>query len=166
FAVAGGSGVGYVTGRTEGGNQVQTCCLGTSLVVVTPELGYYVTPRITLGLAGRLGFPIGANIPGHSTIAPAGFVRVRYALSPSGSGLGVLAEVGAGILRNTLKLDAATTPPGMETDVVAQGPLLLGAGIGFTQQLGGMVAVFVDLEVIGGIAVVSKVGTAVHLNSG
>jgi hypothetical protein len=166
IAVSAGSGVGYVTGRTESDNQVQTCCIGTSLLVVTPELGYYVTPRITLGLAGRLGFPIGANITGHSTIAPAGFLRLRYALSASGSGLGVMAEIGAGILRNTLKLDAASTTPGMETDIVAQGPLLLGAGIGYVQRLGGTLALFIDLEAIAGIAVVSEVGSAIHLNSG
>jgi hypothetical protein len=166
FAVAAGSSVGYVTGRTEGDNEVQTCCLGTSLVVLTSELGYYVTPRITLGLAGRLGFPIGANTMGHSTVAPAGFLRLRYALSPSGAGLGVMAEIGAGILRNTLKLDDSSTAAGMSTDIVAQGPLLLGAGIGYTQRLGDMVAVFVDLEAIAGIAVVNKVGTAIHLNTG
>jgi hypothetical protein len=166
LAVSAGSGIGYVTGTTEGGNRVQSCCIGTSLLVITPELGYYVTPRLTLGLAGRIGFPIGANTQGHSTVAPAGFLRVRYALSASGTGLGAMAEIGGGILRNTLKLDDTSAAPGMETDVVAQGPLLLGAGIGYSQRLGNMVAVFVDLEAIAGLAVVGKVGTAVHLNSG
>jgi hypothetical protein len=77
-----------------------------------------------------------------------------------------MAEIGAGILRNTLKLDAASTTPGMETDIVAQGPLLLGAGIGYVQRLGGTLALFIDLEAIAGIAVVSEVGSAIHLNSG
>jgi hypothetical protein len=166
FAVAGGTGVGYVTGKTESNNQVQTCCIGTSLLVLSPELGYYVTPRLTVGVAARIGFPVGANIPGHSSLAPAGFVRARYALSHAGSGLGAMVELGGGILRNTLKLDASATGPGMDTDIVAQGPLLIGAGIGYTQRIGTMIALFVDLEAIGGLAVVKQVGSAVHLNTG
>ena len=163
-AVAGGTGLGYVTGRTEGDNQVQKCCFGSSLFVLATELGYYVHPRLSLGVAGRIGFPIGANIAGHSTIAPAGFVRARYGLFGAGDGLRVMAEVGGGIIRNTIKLD--NTVPGMDTDIVAQGPLLLGAGIGYTRHLGGSIALLVDLDAMAGLAVVKKLGSAVHLNSG
>src|SRR5262249_2367567 len=42
LAVTGGTGFGYVTGATEGGNMVQKCCVGNSLVVIIPEVGYYV----------------------------------------------------------------------------------------------------------------------------
>jgi hypothetical protein len=164
LAVAGGTGFGYVSGKTEGDNVVQTCCIGSSLVVLSPEVGYYASPRLVLGLAFRLGLPIGANIEGHSTMAPSVFVRVRYALSRSGEGLRVMAELGGGVLRNTLKL--SDDMKGMDTDIVAQGPLLVGAGVGYTKQLGGSLALFVDVTAIAGIAVVDKVGSAIRLNTG
>ena len=163
-AVAGGTGFGYVTGRTEGDNQVQKCCIGSSPIVLLSELGYRAGPRLSLGVAVRLGFPIGANIAGHSKLAPAGFVRARYALSSSGDGFRVMAELGGGILRNTIKLDNVV--PDMDTDVVAQGPLLLGAGIGYIRRIGASLALLVDVDAIAGIAVARKLGSAVHLNSG
>jgi hypothetical protein len=167
FAVSGGTGLGYVTGTTEGGNKVQSCCIGTSLAVVTPELEFYIGPKLSIGAAVRLGFPIGANIMGHSTLAPAGFLRLRRAFSASGDGIRVMGEIGGGILRNTIKLDSTeTTGPGMDTDIVAQGPLLVGAGLGYTKHLGSSVAFLVDVGAIAGIAVVNKLGSAINLNTG
>jgi hypothetical protein len=167
FAVSGGSGFGYVTGTTESGNKVQTCCIGASLVVITPELGYYVTPTLAIGVAARLGIPVGANIMGHSTLAPSVLFRVHRALSASGEGLRVTGELGGGILRNTLKIDStAAGGPGMDTDIVAQGPLLVGAGIGYTKRLGGSLTFLADLDAVAGIALVDKVGSAIHLNTG
>ncbi len=163
LAVAGGTGVGYVSGKTEGDNVVQTCCIGSSLVVLSPELGYYASPRLVLGVAFRLGLPIGANIEGHSTMAPSIFLRVRYALSRSGEGFRVTGQLGGGVLRNTLKL---SDMKGMDTDIVAQGPLLVGAGLGYTRALGSSLAFFVDVTAIAGIAVVDKLGSAIRLNTG
>ncbi|HZJ67845.1 MAG TPA: hypothetical protein VFD36_30285, partial [Kofleriaceae bacterium] len=88
----------------------------------------------------------------------------RYALSSSGDGFRVMAELGGGILRNTIKLDNVV--PDMDTDVVAQGPLLLGAGIGYIRRIGASLALLVDVDAIAGIAVARKLGSAVHLNSG
>jgi hypothetical protein len=165
LSVSLGTSLGYVSGTTEGGNKVQTCCIGTSLVVVTPELAFNVTQRLALALAFRLGVPIGANIDGHAATAPAGFFRVRYGFSSSGEGFHVMGEAGVGVLRNTLKVAAVGTP-GMDTDEVAQGPLLLGLGVGYKKQLGGPVAFLVDLDAISGIAVTDKLGGANHLNTG
>lgn len=162
--VVGGTGFGYVTGKTEFDNMVENCCIGNSLVVVTPELGFYVNPTLSIGLAARLGIPVGANLAGHSTLAPAGVVRVRYALSPSGEGVRVMGQLGAGILRNTIKLNKAE--PGMDTDIVAQGPLLLGAGVGYTKRLTSKVAFVADLSALGAVAVVKELGSAPNLNSG
>ncbi|TMQ12195.1 MAG: tetratricopeptide repeat protein [Deltaproteobacteria bacterium] len=164
LAVSGGTGFGYVTGKTEGENMVQKCCIGSSPVVVTAELGYRMTPRLSLGAVGRLGLPIGANIMGHSNIAPAGFVRLGYAFADSGDGVHVMGEVGFGILRNTIKLD--TNMPGMDTDIVAQGPLLFGTGIGFTKHLSPALALVVDLDALAAAAIVNKLSTAINLNSG
>jgi hypothetical protein len=167
FAAAVGTGLGYVTGITEGGTKVQTCCIGASLLVITPELAYHVSPKLSVGIAVRLGVPLGANIAGHSALAPAGLLRIHRAFSESGDGVRLMGEVGAGILRNTIKIDAsATNMPGMDTDIVAQGPLLLGAGLGYTKHLGDSVAFLAELDAIAGIAVVGTLGSAINLNSG
>ena len=168
LAVAGGTGFGYVTGDTEAGNQVQNCCIGISLVVLTPELGFYVSKQLSIGIAGRIGLPLGANVDppnaAHSTIAPAALIRVRYALEASGEGLRVMGQIGAGIMRNTIKIEMMPAGGG-DTDIVAQGPLLLGAGIGFTKKLGGNLSFVADLSAIAGIAVVDKVSNA-KVNTG
>jgi hypothetical protein len=162
--VAAGTGFGYVTGKTESDNEVENCCIGNSLVVITPEIGYYVNPQLSIGVAARLGIPVGANIMGHSTLAPGGLVRVRYALSPSGDGVRVMGQLGAGILRNTIKLNNADD--GMDTDIVAQGPLLLGAGVGYTRRLSGKIAFMADFSAVGAFAIVGELGSAPNLNSG
>jgi hypothetical protein len=168
LAVSGGTGFGYVTGTTEANNTVRNCCIGNSLVVVMPEIGFYINHQTTIGLVARIGFPVDANVDPmnstHATLAPAGLVRVRYMLSKTGDGVHVMGEVGAGIIRNTIKLDAATA--GMDTDIVAQGPLLVGGGVGFTKRIAGNVALLVDLGAVAGIAVVSSLGSAPALNTG
>lgn len=164
IGVAGGTGLGFVTGTTEANNTVENCCLGTSLVVITPELGYYVTRKLSVGAAARLGLPIGANVAGHATLAPSGLVRVRYALSASGEGIRVMGQLGAGILRNTIKLDNPMS--GMDTDIVAQGPLLVGAGVGYMKRLTGSLAFIADLSALGAIAIVDEIGSAPNLNNG
>ena len=162
-AVTGGYGFGYVTGTTEGMNTVKNCCIGQSPVVLVGELAYFVTPQVAIGGAFRMGLPIGANVTGHATGAPGGLLRVHYALAPSGEGIHVMGQVGAGFLRNTIKLD--NSMPGMDTDIVAQGPLLLGGGVGLTKHLTSAVAFIADASVLAGLAVVSSVGGS-PVNSG
>jgi hypothetical protein len=164
IAIAGGGGTGYVSGETEGMNTVKDCCFGKAIAAVQPEIGYFVKPQLSISLAARIGFPIGANVEGHATAAPAGLLRVRYALATSGEGLRFMGQLGAGFLRNTITLDNAE--PGMDTDIVAQGPLLLGAGVGFTRRLSGAVSVMADLSALGAIAVVDSLGAAPVLNNG
>ncbi|MEO8553338.1 MAG: hypothetical protein ABI678_25370 [Kofleriaceae bacterium] len=164
LGVTAGTGLGYVTGTTEGQNTVKNCCIGRSLVVVTGELGYFVNPRLSIGAAFRMGLPIDANLDGHATGAPAGLLDVRYALAESGEGVRVMGQVGAGYLRNTIKLDTTMTTGG-DTDIVAQGPLLLGGGVGYTKRLGSTLAFLIDLNVLAGIAVVDHIGNS-PLNSG
>lgn len=158
IAISGGTGFGYVAGGTEGGNAVKNCCIGNSLAVVMPELAYFVSPRMSIGVVFRLGFPLGANVDppnaAHATMAPAGLLRLRYALKPDGEGLHVMGQVGAGILRNTIKLDNGM--PGADTDIVAQGPLLVGGGVGFTKHVAPSVAFLVDASVLAAIDVVGN----------
>ena len=167
--VVGGTGFGYVSGKTEFGNPVENCCIGNSLVVITPELGYHASRQLSIGLAGRIGLPIGANIDDpmkgkSSTMAPAVLLRVRYALSKSGEGLRVMGQIGGGIIRNTIKLNESQD--GMDTDIVGQGPLLVGAGVGYMKRLSGNIAFVGDLSVLGAIAVVDKLGNAPNLGNG
>ncbi len=167
IALAGGTGFGYVTGNTEGGNAVKTCCVGNSLGVIAPELGINISPQMALSIVGRFGLPIGANTEGHATGAPGVLARFRYALDPSGDGIRVAGSVGVGVLRNTIKLNMAETSGG-DTDIVAQGPLLIGAGLGYNKKLTNNIAFMFDFTLLAGIAVTSSFDafTAPVLNSG
>ncbi len=164
IAIMAGAAAGYVTGDTEGGNAVKNCCIGLGGVIIEPELGFFINPRTSIGVAGRIGLPLGANVDGHATLAPGGLLRLRYALADGGEGVRVMGQIGAGIVRNTIKLDNPAMQ-GMDTDIVAQGPLLLGGGVGYTKKLSGSVAFVLDFSLLAGIAVTSKLGTSV-LNSG
>jgi hypothetical protein len=148
LAVSGGTGFGYVSGETEGMNAVKNCCLGSSLVVIVPELGFYVNPHLSIGAAARIGIPVGANVDGHATAAPGGLVRVRYSTGAY-EGLRFMGQLGIGVMRNTIKLD--NNEPGMDTDVVAQGPLLIGGGLGYAKRLSSSVAFIADLSVLAGV---------------
>lgn len=168
ITLAGGTGFGYVQGATEGGNMVEQCCVGNSYVVLLPELSYAVSKQLAIGLAGRIGLPIGANVnaldrEGHSTIAPGGMLRVRYAVSPSGEGIRVMGQVGGGVMRNTIHLKATT--PGMDTDIVGQGPLLVGGGVGYLKMLSNNFAFVADLSALVGIAIVDELG-GLKVNNG
>ena len=170
LAFAGGPGFGYLSGTTEGMNPVKSSGFGPSWVVLQPEIGYMVSPKLTIGVAARLGMPIGANVDGHATLAPAGLARVRYALSPDGEGLHVMGQLGAGIIRSTLTLDNAM--PGQNTDIVASGPLLIGGGAGFKKQLSGSVMFLADLSVLAAVNITGNDAmgnssvTGAPLNSG
>jgi hypothetical protein len=163
-AIAGGLGGGYVTGTTEGNNPVKTCCVGASLVVLQPELGYFISPATSISLVGRIGIPVGANWDGHATAAPGGLLRLRHALAANGQGLRVMGQIGVGILRNTVKIDNAMN--GMDTDIVAQGPLLIGGGAGYTKPLSGNISFIADVSVLAGIAVTSSALSSPMLNTG
>jgi hypothetical protein len=160
IAVVVGTGLGYVTGTTEGGNTVKNCCIGSSVLVLTPELGYNISAATSISIAARLGLPVDATYPGHATLAPGFLLRLRHSLNASGDGLRVMGEVGGGYIRNTLKIDSTTAMTGMDTDIVAQGPLLLGGGIGYSHHFSHAVAFVADLSVLAGIPVVSAINMA------
>ncbi|HTR55715.1 MAG TPA: tetratricopeptide repeat protein [Kofleriaceae bacterium] len=164
IAASAGLGAGLLgsSDMTEGGNPVKSSGFGSSLVLM-PELAYTLSPQIAIGVVGRFALPIGANIAGHSPVGPAGMLRLRYALSSSGDGVHVMAQAGGGILRSTLKLDNAM--PGMDVDIVAQGPLILGGGLGYAKHFGGSAIFLADLSALAGIAVVNTVGLA-PMNTG
>src|SRR5512134_664199 len=80
-----GSGVGYISGgETEVSHQAVTCCLAPAPFHILPELGYRLTPQLSLSLVGRIGFPLGANVAGAATLAPSVFGRVAYLFGKEG----------------------------------------------------------------------------------
>ncbi len=167
-AVGAATGLGYVTGETEQQRNEVQCCIAPGLFTLVGEVGYALSPRLLVSGVVRLGFPIGANIDGHSPMGPAGFLRARYALSASApspsSGLSLSGQLGGGIIRNTVELSEGAAP-GMDVDVVALGPVLAGVGLGYGLALMPALSLQFDLTAIAGIPVVGELGTS-KLNFG
>jgi hypothetical protein len=163
LAVAGGTGAGFVTGETEQARNKVECCFAPDLAHVQAEIGFYAGPTTMIGVAARIGFPVGANIDGHSPIAPAGLIRIHHAFRNDGNGVMVLGQIGGGIIRNTIKLTDA--PMDMNMDIAAMGPLLVGGGAGYVAALGGGLKFDAELNALAGIPVVTQIGNS-HLNFG
>ena len=159
IACRGGTGFGYVTGTTEGmqhGEELLLRCEPRRASSPSSATSSARRPRSV----GRRAASASRSAPTSTATrraAPGGLLRVRYALSANGEGVRVMGQVGAGILRNTIKLDNAM--PGMDTDIVAQGPLLVGGGIGYTKHLSGNLSFLADLSALAGIAVVDRSGS-------
>jgi hypothetical protein len=122
---------------------------------VFPELGFYLNRRLSVSVAARIGFPLDANRDEHSTAAPSGLLRVRYAVDETGNGLLVSGAVGGGVIRHTVKLDGVPMDEG-DVDTSASGPLLAGAGAGYSKALGGPMRFLAELNAIVGIPVVEE----------
>jgi hypothetical protein len=157
-AIVAGTGGGYVTGKTEQAASEVKCCFAPGLLHLLPEIGVYLSPQMTVSLAGRIGFPIGANITGHSTVAPAALLRLRYGFGENGEGAQVSGALGGGIIRNTIGLTEAD--PEMDTDIAAIGPLLAGVGAGYIAGLGGPLKLTAEVQAIAAIPVVDEIDAA------
>jgi hypothetical protein len=151
-----GSGGGYVTGHTEQRKDQVACCFAPALFHVLPEVGFFLNPQTSLSVAFRMGFPLGADLPGHAAAAPGGYARLRYATSETGVGPALSFLLGGGVMRNTVPL--AEPVQGGTTDTVASGPLLAGAGVGYAFALGDTFRFVTELNAIAGIPVVSCLG--------
>ena len=161
IGVALGSGGAFVTGKTESAKQPVNCCFAPEWVHVSPEIGFWITPKITLSIYGRVGLPLGANIPGHAPVGPAGFLRVGYTPgTPGKGGLAIHGDLGGGLIRQTIKLDQETSVGG-DVDTHATGPLLAGGGVGWTKPLGGPMRFFVDTNLIVGIPITEALGKSI-----
>ncbi|HUS64497.1 MAG TPA: hypothetical protein VMZ28_08140 [Kofleriaceae bacterium] len=149
LSVALGTGGGYVTGQTEVAQSDVSCCFAQSMFHIFPEIGYYFSRRMSVSVAFRMGFAVGANIKGHASAAPAGLLRMRYSLAESGEGLQVSGAVGGGIIRNTIKVQEAAD--GMDIDTTASGPFLIGGGIGYLKAMSRALNLVAELNGILGI---------------
>lgn len=152
--LAAGSALAYLRGSTEQVDSEIQCCVAPELLHVRAELGFYLTPQTSLSAAFRLGFPIGANLPGHAVAAPALLVRMRRAAEPDGTGLQLSAVLGAGYARHTVGLAVPTF--GGDTDTAAAGPLLVGGGGGYVLKLGGPLRLAAEADLLVAVPVVAE----------
>lgn len=156
------SGAGYVSGRTEIARNQIRCdvgkCFAPGWLTFFPEIGFQPTPNVAISAVARLGLPLGTNIEGHSTLGPAGLVRVRYAPNRIGDGVQVGASIGGGIIRDVIGLTGAE--PGMDVDVVALGPLLMGGNVGYSLPVAGELRFSAELSALVGIPVVDEIGVS------
>lgn len=149
-----GSAGGYLRGSTEQVDSEIQCCLAPELLHARLEVGYYVGERTSLSAAFRMGFPIGADLPGHALAAPAVLLRLRHAFAPGALGLQLSGVLGAGYSRHTVGL--AEEVSGGDTDTAAAGPLLAGGGLGYVLALSGPLRLAVELDLLAGVPVVSE----------
>jgi hypothetical protein len=91
-------------------------------------------------------------------------LRLRYALGANGDGVRFMGQAGVGVMRNTIPLD--NNMPGMDTDVVAQGPILLGGGVGYAKSLSSSVAFIADASALLGVAAFAMPGLSPKFNTG
>jgi hypothetical protein len=133
-SLAGALGIGVPMAPTE-----QTGTPSSHLAVtpgaVEPEIGRFVTPRIALGILGRLQLGSGADLPGSSTGAVAVLVRARVLLVRSRLQVALLGDAGYGYLRYPVSLGKALPVFGGTTDSAKAGPLLAGLGTAVTLPL-------------------------------
>ena len=132
---------------TEGNQSVKNAGFTNSLLVITPELAYAISPKLAVGIAARLGFPLGANVDGHATLAPSVLARVHIGVAP---GLTVIGQIGYGVVRGTIQLDNAMA--GMNTDVVAEGPILFGAGLAYKKPISGPMSFVAGISALAAVA--------------
>jgi hypothetical protein len=189
FALLGGSGVGTASGTGEATrNSVSSPGIGwTRAGQLAPEIAYFVTPQLRLGLQARLQMVTGATpyaVPGAkqgecgsdgicspSTGAFAGLAKAAWSfLSPEGAFQPYASlSAGYGTIRHVAKVDAPSTcgsgatPTGTCLDTVAGGPLLFGPGVGFQYRLGDAVGLVAE---IGGLVGVPNFTVNVDLNVG
>ncbi len=157
--VTAGAGGAYITGETEVSHQAVTCCVAIAPFHVMPEVGFWLGRSFTVSLLGRLGFPLGANVTGKATLAPAVLARATYFLGRRG-GLYLHGDLGGGFIRHTVKLSRSSATAAMgDTDTFATGPLLAGGGAGYILPLAGPLRFVVDLNILVGIPVINQIGS-------
>jgi hypothetical protein len=155
FAIVGGTGLGYSSGNGEATRtEVSSAGVGwTHSGQVAPELGYFVTPQLMLGVQMRLQLLRGATpyrpeSPGEGECgnetprvcdpasgAIAALLKLTYFLTdPSSVFQPYLSlSAGAGNIRNVSSVKISRCGSGTEAcvDTVVGGPVLVGPGFGF-----------------------------------
>jgi hypothetical protein len=127
-------------------------------VHISPEIGYLLRSDLAIAGVVRLGFPLGANLPGHATLAPAGLLRLRYGLGRTLDGFQLVGSLGGGFIRHTVHVPEA--PDGMDVDTNVSGPFILGPGVAYWHSIGsGLLKLVAELHTLAGIPAGFKFGT-------
>jgi hypothetical protein len=157
-----GSGAGYINGETEVSHQEVTCCLAPAPFHVQPEIGLYLSPQLTISAYGRIGFPLGANVEGAATLAPAVLARLAYIFGRGFDSGGIFLhfDLGGGFIRHIIKLTKTSATAAMgDTDTFATGPLFVGGGFGYQRPIAGPVRLQIDFNVLLGVPIIKEVGS-------
>jgi hypothetical protein len=173
FAILGGAGLGWVTGTGEAtrNDVVSSGVDWTPTTELVPELGYFLTPSLMLGIQGRLQLVRGAtpyHVPGAmpgecgdgvcspATGALAALAKVTWFIAEPRSSFQpyVSFSAGGGTIRHVTAVAAPQTcGAGNDPckDTVAAGPVLFGPSLGLryavsdafgvVAEIGGLVAV-------------------------
>jgi hypothetical protein len=185
FAILGGAGVGWVSGTGEATrNAVSSSGVDwTPTGQLTPEIGYFATPQLMLGVQGRLQLVRGAtpyHIPnpdskecGDGVCSPATgaiavLAKATWFLADSGSAFQpyLSLSAGGGTIRHVSAVQSpATCGSGTEPckDTVAGGPVLFGPGIGFRYGVADAVGIIAE---IGGLVGMPNFTANADLNIG
>jgi len=186
FAILGGAGLGWVSGTgEETRNSVASSGVDwTPTGQLAPEIGYFVTPQLMLGVQGRLQLVRGAtpyhpaspdpgecgmdNICSPATGAIAALAKATWFLTEPGSAFQPYLSLSAGG-GNIRHVSAVRSPAncgaGTEAckDTVAGGPVLFGPGVGFRYGVSDAVGIVAE---IGGLVGVPNFTANADLNIG
>ena len=174
FALLAGTGLGWTTGVGEV-RQVQVTPPGlawASLGHLAPELGYYVTPHLLLGVQGRIqlisraqefrpsegptpGVCGGDGVCSPARAAFAGLAKASWFFLDPGRAFRpfLSASLGGGQIRHVAqagnKTDCGAAQNAKCLDTVAGGPFLFGAGVGFSYALSQSLAAVFAVDSLG-----------------
>ena len=174
FALLGGAGLGWVSGTGEEtrNDVVSSGVDWTPTGQLAPELGYFVTPRLMLGVQGRLQLVRGAtpyhpagpdpgecgsdNICAPATGALAALAKMTWFVAETGGAFQpyLSLSAGGGTIRHVSAVRSpATCGAGAESckDTVAAGPVLFGPGIGFRYGVSDAVGVVAEIGALVGV---------------
>ena len=170
FALLGGTGVGTASGT---GEETQNSVASSGITwtrtgQLAPEIGYFLTPRLRLGVQARLQLVSGATpyhvpnpMPGEcgsdgvcssSTGAFAGLLKATWLLVEPDSAFQPYVSLAAGFgnIRHVVKVSSPPTcgSSGMEVcmDTVAAGLGLFGPGVGFQYRVSDGVGLVVEID--------------------
>jgi hypothetical protein len=189
FALLGGTGLGWASGSGEATrNPVASSGVDWTFTgQLAPELGYFVTPQLIIGVQGRFQLVRGAlpyhvpnpaadecgmgNVCDPAKGAIAGLLKATWLLAEPGSAFQpyLSLSAGAGTIRHVSKVEGpktcgSGTPASQEcVDTVAGGPVLFGPGVGFRYAVSDAVGIVAE---IGGLVGVPKFTAHADVNFG
>lgn len=176
ISILGGSGVGYARGTGEvTRNSVSSPGLvWTRAAQLAPEIGYFVTSRLSLGVQARLQLvtgateyhvpmPMGDECGSDHVCAPfkgafAALLKATWRLADPSSALQpyVALSAGGGYIRHVTDVNApkACGSSGTEAckDTAAGGPVLFGPAIGLQYKVADFAALVAELNALAGLS--------------